>query len=388
MKRLFFIYLVLLLISSSRSVAQPVDFRGQVSGWCSLNDAKPLQTYFGIRYIPSLYTGRAIGDDVRLDFQLSLNGFNSTRYINADNYDSDWKLKPYRAWIRLSTNQFEARFGLQKINFGSASLFRPLMWFDQIDPRDPLQITDGVYSLLLRYYFLNNANIWLWGLYGNDDPKGWEVFPTDDETVEFGGRLQMPLFTGEMGFSYHRRQADIQRLIVAQIPPAMVGLMSGNDRIVNENRFAVDGKWDAVIGMWAEAAATQQKSEYLPYEWRRSITIGADYTFDLGNGLSVLGEYFTSRTSEKMLGSGDGTQFLALSANYPLNLLDIASAILYVDVENDALYRFISWQRTYDHINLYLFGFWNPDEFNVYNNADNANALSGKGFQVMLVYNH
>ncbi|MEE4310978.1 MAG: hypothetical protein V2J62_03850 [candidate division KSB1 bacterium] len=381
-------YFICHLIVSSNIAAQPVDFRGQASGWLSLNDAQPLQTNLGIRYIPSFYTGRALGDAINLDIQLSISGFNSTRYINADNYDSEWTLKPYRAWIRLSTNQFEARVGLQKINFGSATLFRPLMWFDQIDPRDPLQITDGVYSLLLRYYFLNNANIWLWGLYGNDDPKGWEVFPSDEESFEFGGRFQIPLLTGEIGASYHHRQANINSLIVAQMPPAMVGLMSGNDHIVDENRFAVDGKWDAVVGIWAEAAATRQKSDYLPYGWRRSITIGADYTFDLGNGLSLLGEYFTSTTSEKMLGGGDGTQFLALSANYPLNLLDVASVILYVDVENDALYRFISWQRTYDHINLYLFGFWNPDDFNVYNNADNANALAGKGFQIMLVYNH
>jgi len=54
---------------------------------------------------------------------------------------------------------------LQKINFGSATLFRLLMWFDRIDPRDPLKLTDGVYGLLLRYYFHNNTNIWLWGLY-------------------------------------------------------------------------------------------------------------------------------------------------------------------------------------------------------------------------------
>ena len=69
--------------------------------------------------------------------------------------------------MRYSSDQFELRLGLQKINFGSASMLRPLMWFDQMDPRDPLHLTDGVWGLLARYYFLNNANIWLWGLYGN-----------------------------------------------------------------------------------------------------------------------------------------------------------------------------------------------------------------------------
>ena len=76
-------------------------------------------------------------------------------------------------------------------------LLRPLMWFDRIDPNDPLQLTEGVYGLLLKYTFLNNANIWLWGLYGNDDPKGWEAVPTQRKSAEYGGRLQAPFLSGE-----------------------------------------------------------------------------------------------------------------------------------------------------------------------------------------------
>ncbi|MCK7489842.1 MAG: ABC transporter ATP-binding protein [Anaerotruncus sp.] len=39
-----------------------------------------------------------------------------------------------------------------------------MMWFDTIDPRDPLQLTDGVYALLLRYYTRGNANFWAWAM--------------------------------------------------------------------------------------------------------------------------------------------------------------------------------------------------------------------------------
>ena len=85
------------------------------------------------------------------------------------------------------------------------------MWFDRIDPRDPLQLTDGVWALLLRYFFLNNANIWLWGLYGNDDVKGWEFLPTVKDDIEFGGRIQVPVPLGELGLSYHHRRADVNR---------------------------------------------------------------------------------------------------------------------------------------------------------------------------------
>lgn len=123
------------------------------------------------------------------------------------------EVKPYRGWIRLSTEKFELRLELQKISFGSAMLFRPLMWIDRIDPRDPLQLTDGVYAVLARYNFLSNANIWLWGLYGNNDTKGWELSPTEKKTLEYGGRAQSPLWTGEFGVTYHHRRADLSALI-------------------------------------------------------------------------------------------------------------------------------------------------------------------------------
>ena len=151
------------------------------------------------------------------------------------------KVKPYRFWVRFATSQFQVRIGLQKINFGSAMLLRPLMWFDRIDPRDPLQITDGVYAILLRYYFLNNANIWLWGVYGQNQRKGMEVFPTKENSGEYGGRIQVPLMNGEIATSYHHRDID---------PTAMV---LNAPRFRSENRYALDGKWDLGVGLWFEA---------------------------------------------------------------------------------------------------------------------------------------
>jgi hypothetical protein len=71
-----------------------------------------------------------------------------------NSFSSNGDIKPYRLWARYSTSQLEIRAGLQKINFGSANILRPLMWFDQMDPRDPLQLTDGVWGILGRYYTL------------------------------------------------------------------------------------------------------------------------------------------------------------------------------------------------------------------------------------------
>ena len=179
------------------------------------------------------------------------------------------------------------------------------MWFDRIDPRDPLQITDGVTGLLLRYYFKNNANIWLWGLYGNPDTKGWETQPTADKTPEFGGRFQAPLFSGEAGLTFHQRRLAPGSEAAAFRP--------------TEKRFALDGKWDLGIGLWTEASFVHQDDPAAPFSWQRSLALGVDYTFKLGNGLYLLAEHFLSQGAASLFGSGGSSvSFSALLARYPL----------------------------------------------------------------------
>ncbi len=164
------------VLVSGTIYSQSLGFRGQAIGWTTLNPAEPFQAQAGLRYIPELSFSLPAGK-YTLDGEVSANMWLSGTFAN-DTSAFDRDLAPYRMWVRFSGDQFELRAGLQKINFGSAQMFRPLMWFDYIDPRDPLQLTDGVYGLLARYFFLNNANIWLWGLYGNDKVKGWEIIPS------------------------------------------------------------------------------------------------------------------------------------------------------------------------------------------------------------------
>ncbi|KPK71093.1 hypothetical protein AMJ87_07695, partial [candidate division WOR_3 bacterium SM23_60] len=150
-----------------------LQFHGQVSAWGSAAYVDSLQTACGLRYIPSFTLEMPVSQSHLIDAEISVNAYAVLDSIRTlDDYNLDQAVDPYRLWCRFSGSQFELRGGLQKISFGSATVFRPLMWFDQIDVRDPLRITDGVYALLLRYYFLNNANVWLWGLYGNHETKG------------------------------------------------------------------------------------------------------------------------------------------------------------------------------------------------------------------------
>ncbi|MEA3420583.1 MAG: hypothetical protein U9Q97_02750, partial [Acidobacteriota bacterium] len=315
----FFEGAVLLLLSTA-AFSQTLAYKGLVSGWMTVNADTDTKPQIGLRCMPEFSLEKSLSPKYNLDVEFSLNAY-GTGTINAlDDVNTEGKLKPYRMWLRFSSAQFEARLGLQKINFGSASLLRPLMWFDRIDPRDPLQLTDGVYGLLMRYYFLDNTNIWVWGLYGNDEPKGWESMSSDRKSPELGGRIQIPLGKGEIAFSYHHREIDVKGLLQGPEPD--------NTRIP-ENRCALDGKWDIGIGIWFETSLFHQKTECLPYTWQRALNVGMDYTFNIGNGLNVIGEHFVLEASQNAFGSGETAKFSALALNYPLGLLDNITGILY-----------------------------------------------------------
>jgi hypothetical protein len=339
------------------------------------NFSEPL---FGIRYIPEFSLEQPLSQDFTLDFKASLNAFGTARIRSLEDTQTDGEIDLYRMWGRISTSRFEARIGLQKINFGSASLLRPLMWFDSIDPRDPLQLTDGVYGLLVRYYFLNNANIWVWGLYGNKKLKGWDFLPTKPKSAEFGGRIQLPLGTGEWALTYHHRTLE------PKLDP--VGLGQGMETSIPEDRLGLDGKWDLGIGFWFEGTLTHQRTDFFPSPWQRAVNIGLDYTFGLGNGLHALTESFFYTSSDKAFGSGENLSFSALSLSYPLGLLDNLSGIVYYDWDNKDFYSFLNWRRTYDRWTINIIGFWNPARFQIYRNLPENTLYAGKGFQIMIVF--
>jgi hypothetical protein len=361
-------------------LSQNINFIGQASGWLISNPEDSPISQLGIRYIPDLFFDQQLFGDYRADADLSLNIYGTVSIDNWKRTDSQGKIKLYRAWGRFSADQFEIRTGLQKINFGPAVLLRSLMWFDRIDPRDPLQLTDGVYALLGRYFFLNNTNIWLWGLYGNNDPKGLEIFPTVKNTVEFGGRFQMPVFTGEAALTYHHRQGEVKNETMFITQYRHSGFP--------ENRFAFDGKWDAGIGLWIEAVLIHRQLQIETLTYQRLWTLGADYTFRIGNGLNAIFEQFASESADKVFGTGNAIRFSGFSMNYPLGLVDRLSAIIYYQWENGDWYRMLNWNRQYDNWSFYLLAFWNPQTIRLYQTTAENNPFAGKGIQLLVVFNH
>ncbi len=377
-----FLCLLIFLSCLSPLAGQSFSYKGLVSTWAIGSLQGSLNPRIGLRYLPEFSLKQDISSLAFVDMEFSFNSFGIAQFSSDQKTKTDGKVSPYRLWLRFSTSQFEARIGLQKINFGSASLLRPLMWFDSLDPRDPLQLTDGVYALLLRYFFVNNANIWLWGLYGNDKTKGWEQFTTLKDTVEYGGRFQLPLFSGEFALTYHHRVADLSDYF--RMAPFPAGLGSE----APEDRLGVDGKWDLGIGLWFEASLVRQDNDLLPQPWQRALNLGIDYTVSLGNGLNIMGEHFRLERSEKALSAGKRVDFSALFLRYPLSILDDVTAIVYYDWDKKDFYRFLNWQRTYDRWRFNVIAFWNPETFSIYPAQSGNNPFGGKGFQIMLVFNY
>ena len=353
-------------------------FKGQLSAWTLYNGGLDLPVYMGGRYIPQLNYELKLMDNHQIDFEASANLNGSFGFNPFDTLCADGQLNPYRLWGRYSSPQFELRVGLQKINFGSASMLRPLMWFDRVDPRDPLKLTDGVWGVLGRYYFLNNANIWLWGLYGNTDPKGWEIAGTNKNYPELGGRIQSPIPTGEAAISYHHRIADTRNL--EGVLPAFAE--------VQENRIGLDVRLDLIVGAWLEGSWVNNNKDLGLFTNQEVFNAGVDYTFGIGNGLLVVYEQLLAVYDEKAFQFQNTTSFSLLSLSYPVGIFDNISGIVYYDWTNNSLYNFFNWQKQFKNIVLYLMAYWNPEDYIIPTQETIQNLYAGRGIQIMLVLNH
>jgi hypothetical protein len=351
--------------------ALDTDIRGQFSGWTvQSKDRGDWLNITGARYLPQLTLSQMLTDTTFIDAELSLNGFLAHE---SEDLEFDRDLELYRLKLRLATPQTETRLGLQKINFGPAYLLRSLQWFDRLDPRDPQHLTDGVYALRFKYNTLTNASLWAWGLYGNDDPKGYERLPSVDDTPEFGGRVQYPLFDGELAATVHTRRVDASSLKASDF---------------REYRIALDGRWEVTLGFWFESVLQYQDTDLIPSDWTRFTTLGADYTIGIGNGVHVLAEHFAAVSAEEPFGWDDDAQLSAISVEYPLGLFDTFTAIGSYAWETHEYSQYLSWQRSYDTWTLNISAFRYPDSDADLADAGRQAVGARYGGQIMVIYYH
>jgi len=363
---------------SSNVAKDTLTFQGQLSGWVHYNDNNVMPVYSGVRYIPQLNYQIKMPDERMIDFEASANILGTAGMHPFDSANISVEANPYRLWARYSTKQSEIRLGLQKINFGSASLIRPLMWFDQIDPRDPQQLTNGSWGMLGRYYFLNNANLWLWGLYGNTQQRPWDVGMTQKKHPEFGGRIQTPVPKGEAALSFHHRVAEMT--ILSQ-PVSYT-------QNIPENRIGFDAKFDMVVGLWAEASWINKGTRVGLLTNQELLNLGTDYTFGIGNGLNVVFEQLLYASDERAFVFSKKGAFSALSLNYSLSMDDNVNVISFYDWKNKASYNFINFKHQFRFFSAFLMAYYNPLKYNLPQQGTSGSQFAGKGVQLMIIYNH
>lgn len=291
--------------------------------------------------------------------EFSLNLLNQeNRYIDSEFiwncsynfYTNDRKrietnnIKLYRGWLRLATDQSELRLGRQKLNFGPALLLRSLRWFDKLDPRDPLQTTSGVDGGLFRHYFLNNSSLWFWILLSDEKLKGNEFWSSEANALEYGFRLEYPFEYCESGLTFHMRQLDLEA-----------------ENEVTESRWGFDARWDSFIGYWLELAVGIFDEHMILPSYKKSITLGADYTINWRNGIYILTEHAVHSLSQKDLFSGfDENNVTAIKIDYPLSFFAGINSILMYAWEAEEFSGSLIYNRSFHSLDLYLSLNYNP----------------------------
>lgn len=372
------IYLLFSLSISLKVHSQHiVEFKGEASAYGSYSPANNLDFFVGTRYIPEINYGFTFNNNSLLDLEVSATINGAVSFHPFDSTQSIGTIKPYRIWARYSGEQFELRVGLQKINFGTAMMLRPLQWFDEMDARDPLKFTTGVYGVLGRYYFLDNANIWTWVLYGNENPRGFESLRSKKYIPEFGGRVQLPVPKGEIAATYHHRSAN----------SVNVSGISLYERIP-ENRYALDGKWDIGIGVWFEAVHIHKTKDLGILTNQSFLTLGIDYTFGIGNGLNITLENMISTYDKKAFAFENSSNVTATTITYPLGLFNNISTMLYYTWNSEALTSFVSYQHQFNKLTGYIMAYYNPNNQQAMGSIGYENSFSGPGIRLMIVYNH
>jgi hypothetical protein len=303
----------------------------------------------GARIVPQIDYLRDFSGDRRISAEVSGNFSLNAGVFPHDvvkDMDPNYSVRLYRAWIRYSTQRSEIRAGLQQLNFGSATLLRPLQWFDGIDPTDPLRMTNGVWGILDRIYFENNSTLWLWGLYGNKDKRIWDFNKPRDYLPDFGFRFQQPVPQGEIALSLNHRAVEVN---------------SGTtfEKRYRETKIGLDGKWDLGPGLWFEDSYTVTSLES-PFKggWNL-LTVGTDLTPEGLDGLSFTVEHLLSTNFSTENDYSLTTNLTALSVTWPISMINRLSGIALYSWENNFWFRYLTLSADYDRSSFYLIGFWN-----------------------------
>ncbi len=239
----------------------------------------------------------------------------------------------FRAWIRYEKDDFKIRGGRQQILFGAGALFRPLGFFDTRVISGIIPLTRGVDSLRSTYFLSSTSFV-----------QGWAV------PAQIGNRAIVGL-RGEINFSLIEAGVVLQYHPVTDLP----FLADFNLEMI---QMGYHLKGEKTLGFWNESRLDIQKNR--PGDLLRFDTVlGVDYTFDIGQGLHVLVEYFL-RTQEKGFTNLDlkqerTIQVMGLQLDQPVGIDVIWRAFFFFDL-TDQSFQFAPQieYNLFDQVYLYV----------------------------------
>ncbi len=191
--------------------------------------------YYGLRFLPELSYRRQLTGNKELSIEGAANAFATFRFKDFHNQSSGSDINTYRLWTRIAADRYEIRTGLQKINFGSATLLRPLRWFDSVDPRDPLKLTDGVNALLGRIISKTIPTYGFGRCMETMDSKVGKQYPAAKIALSW-----------EDAFSFRSKRVRWHFQFIREVPEVLLVMATSNLSDLMQN-----GTWESVCGLKA-----------------------------------------------------------------------------------------------------------------------------------------
>ena len=125
-----------------------------------------------------------------------------------------------------------------------------------------------------------------------------------------------------------------------------------------------------------------------PYSNQGLFLVGSEYTFNIGNGLNLIGEHFINFLGEKNI-SEESSSISATSISYPISFIGSLNAFYYRQWKNNKNTFAVNYQHNFNKITAYLIATYNPrlNEESFFEN-EILNTFAGPSFQLLLTYNH
>lgn len=281
------------------------------------------------------------GDGWDLDYEILVD----TRYASGPaekaGFIDEFDVEPFRGWVRLDHGDWRLRAGRQQILFGAGALFRPLGFFDNRVIASVFPQTVGVDSV--RYSYFPDASTTL---------QGWVVPARENGRAIAGGRWE-----GLLG--------DVETGVVLQYSP-VTDLPSIPNYDLDLIQLGYHAKGEYEVGLWNEGRLDVQQLPGSADALRFDTVFGADYTFNVGEGLHVLLEYFLSASENNFTNRDPQGRHtihqMGLQMDQPVGIATVWRLFAFYDMRDETFQiapqiEYALTDRTY----IYLQGNWGGD---------------------------